>query len=794
MTVFSMCIFLNPLNAKADYNQTMHVIDATDTTLTIDWSMAAQDCLAEFKAEGYKNVKFTKLTLQYAKSPCDMNKVINGGGKALKTSARQCTIKNLKPGTDYFISVSYDYTCTKNGSPVSGGHNFQLNSAVTTNGHSKTAKLVGVTGTTATVNFGDAVEEIREAYKAEGLNPSFDDLYVGYADQEMGMEAALKKAKEIAGKQYYPLAQEQKVYTMRGLTPGHTYTVVAAAGFDDFEKDKAIFEYITLTDVKTAEVDDSDIYNYVPPQTSYDSRTDQAAEGRWFKNVNDPIKINVVFTTEAGKDSITIDWSKQKYKSLKIKPVGKEKKIYLACVKEEQYDRYADNLENGPVDNYGPNIRKAGKLVDAKEIGVDPKETSYTFTGLDPASSYVVMMRCSYKDGNTTCKKIYPYASRVLTEGGLTYDDVEKQVNKNKKDAYLYDGKVRRDGSLAHLDWTNALHEFYGQDALRPYFAQLKTNKCCWIGYAKLPESYTQNDVMNSYREALNQADYWDHFSLAANYPYTNTVVHRLDPSAKYVFAVKFYTSWYDLGWENNFDDVLFIDETGTNFLKAKATNSQYDGHPIDWRPGDEGGSGSSDEGGSGSSDEGGSGSSDEGGSGSSDEGGSGSSDEGGSGSSDEGGSGSSDEGGSGSSDEGGSANSGESSQEGGNGPRVDTETPAENSNNSSNAAGNTADSQMKGAGDQALISCGTGKISYKKLKKNSKTVKIKVENSEGKITVKDISSRKNKNIAKIKIKGRNITVKFKKGTPKGTYKFMVTVAASGNIKKTTETIKIKVK
>ena len=243
------------------------------------------------------------------------------------------------------------------------------------------------------------------------------------------------------------MVQDQKVYTLRGLTPGHTYTVVAAIRFSDYDSAKGFvrsaFEYVTLSDVKTTEVDDSDVYNYIPPQTSYDSRTDQAAEGRWFFNVKDPYRNYVTFTTEAGKDSITIDWSKQKVKSLKIKPVGKEKKIYLACVKEEHYDRYADDLENGPVDNYGPNVRKAGKLTDAKEIGVDPKETNYTFTGLDPASSYVVMMRCSVKDSYSTCDKIYPYASRVLTEGGLSYDDVVKQVKNNKKSAYLYDGKVR---------------------------------------------------------------------------------------------------------------------------------------------------------------------------------------------------------------------------------------------------------------------------------------------------------------------------------------------------------------
>ena len=43
-------------------------------------------------------------------------------------------------------------------------------------------------------------------------------------------------------------------------------------------------------------------------------------------------------------------------------------------------------------------------------------------------------------------------------------------------------------------------------------------------------------------------------------------------------------------------------------------------------------------------------------------------------------------------------------------------------------------------------------------------------------------------------IKKNKVTVTLKKGAPKGTYKFKVSVKASGNYKKTTETIKVVVK
>lgn len=85
-------------------------------------------------------------------------------------------------------------------------------------------------------------------------------------------------------------------------------------------------------------------------------------------------------------------------------------------------------------------------------------------------------------------------------------------------------------------------------------------------------------------------------------------------------------------------------------------------------------------------------------------------------------------------------------------------------------------------------------KVSLRKLKKKAQKISITVGNSDGKITVKNKSSKKLKDYLKITVKNRKITAKLKKGAKKGTYKFQVKVAADGSTKETVKTIKIVVK
>ncbi|MCR5685939.1 MAG: leucine-rich repeat protein [Lachnospiraceae bacterium] len=90
-----------------------------------------------------------------------------------------------------------------------------------------------------------------------------------------------------------------------------------------------------------------------------------------------------------------------------------------------------------------------------------------------------------------------------------------------------------------------------------------------------------------------------------------------------------------------------------------------------------------------------------------------------------------------------------------------------------------------------AEINFSSKKVSYSKLKKADRTVSITVSGSRGTVKYTNKSSSKLKKYVSI---DRDGTVTIKKGAPKGTYKIKVTVSAKGMYKKTSKTIKIKVK
>ncbi|WP_029322185.1 fibronectin type III domain-containing protein [Butyrivibrio sp. AE3004] len=767
--IFSLCIFLSPLRAKA-YDNTMFVVNATDTTLTIDWSQAAKDEKDETIANGATSFSYEYFKLSYGENPCDMNYVRNDAPKTdIPTSQTQYTIKNLKPGTDYFISVSWK---SKYSGPNYGGngwHNFQLNNAYTTKTEDKTAKLLGTTGTTASVDFRELLREVEINSLAEGKSPSSFDVTVGYADQGSGKDAAMKKAKEIAGKKYYRLTTNQGSYTMRGLTPGHSYTFVAAVRFSYSEKNgqsykyKNDFRYFTLSDIKTKSTDDSQIYPNVPAKTTLDKRKDPVVGNKYLSNITS-FGDSVAFVTKSGKDSITVDWSDQKDASMVIRAGQGESKICLVCVEEAQYDPYKDREDNGPNKNFGPNAREAVKRIDSKnKITVDPSQKSYTFTGLKPATRYLVMMKCSYKKTNSRCDLIYPFKTGIMTEGGLTDSQVRTQVEKNLVKAYMYDGTVTRDGSEAYLDWSGALAGFYGQTAFNNHYAQLTQSgtygQGAKIGYAELPKNYSANDVKASYTKALAMAGNSDYTALVVNYPYTNTRIYGLKADSKYVFAIKFDSIWYNYGNSSTYKDVIYIDETGTNFQKAIATKTTYDGHSVSGSTGNNSGK----SGGSGSN--------------------------GNNSGYNYSGNNNSDKNSQKEQSNEGAGNKQGSTNNGSAAPAIGT--PGNTTGDPGKADKNWKLANKKKS-NKAWIYYDKNKLSARALKKKAQTVTFRIENSKGKIKVKDLSA-DNGNTS-IKIKGRNVTVKFKKGAPKGTYKFSVTVGAKGKIKKTTDTIKIKVK
>jgi hypothetical protein len=712
-----------------------------------------------------------------------MDKVRREANISVNTSLRQYTIKNLKPNTSYFVSVAYEaqgkgYTT----------HNFQTNYARTTGGSPETATLLGTTGTTATVNLTDAIERVASELVPSGDYYYYFDGNAGYADQSIGKDKALKSAKEIVGKEFNPLGYKQGMYTMRGLKPGHKYTFVAGVDLTVVRKSDrkyySRFVYITLPDIATRKTDDSDIYKAKESVTRHDYREDSRRKGRTIV----PIKMGLCgmsFSSTCTENSITIDWSNEK--GLEAVRNGlKEKDIVLSCVEAENYDHYAEKQKYGPVQNYGPAVIKAADKIDAHQYTIPISKTSFTFNNLKPATRYIVMVKCSYKCPPWEGSNIYAY-DNVGTTGSKTDQEIKTQITQEFKYGYLYDATVKHDGKEAYLDWTGALNSFMGRSVFDDHYLRPLVSQFTDIGYAKLPEKYSKADVDKAYKEAERMIRECDPTAYQVEASLTNIKIYGLDPNAKYVFAISVPVTWYQYGNFHSKDAMIYADETGINFVKAKETGAQYDGHDIDMKPG--GGSGSGNSGESGSGNSGGSGSSNSGESGSGKSGGSGSSNSGEIGSGKSGGSGSSNSGESTTTPSPGAAEAG--SSEG---------NSDSSSNGSSNAAGygSTSESQIKTAempqNDFAQIICSTDKISHKKLKKKAKTVTINVENSKGAITVKDVSSKKNKNVAEVKVKERKVKVKFKKGTAKGVYKFKVTVGAYGETKKTTETIKIRVK
>ncbi len=723
ITIFSSLIFFYPIHVNA-YNNTIHVVDATDTTITIDWSMAADDAFEDQKADGNTKYKYDYFKVGYAANPCDRNKMKHN--ISVDTKKRQYTIKGLKPDTEYSIEVDWKISHSSPKTTGSTVHNFQVLDAATTSGSNKTAKFVGSTGTTATVEFGEALKEIESECREKNYKPGTYTVSVGYADQAEGTDAALKKAKEIAGKKYYKIGNKQAFYNMRGLKPKHSYTFVAAvwlgASNGNTGSYKKFFKYVQLSDIKTKDTDDSAIYNSVEPQTKFDSRKDSDAAGRYLSSTYDSYGVTLATTVTA--NTITIDWSKQKQSDRKIKAAKDEKKLCFAIVEDEQYDADADRQKYGPSFNYGPNVRKAAKKADAHQFQADVSSKSFTFSGLKPATSYTVIMKCGWENKTGFSEKIYPFLTHICTEGAKTDDEIQSHVTKDKVIAYMYDGVVKHQGTEAHLDWTNAIKNYCGQTVLSEYCARPGIDSVTDIGYAKLPADLKNaNAVKASYKAAEKMLKNTDYNALAVNYPYSNTRIYNLDPNAKYVFAVRFTTYWYLCGTRRSFTDIFYVDETGINYYKASKIGASYG---VSSSGSGQGGSG-----------------------------------------------------------QGGSENSGESG--------FGDSTGAGSSSGSGKSSGSNVNAENAKAKDLAHISCSSNKVSHKKLKKKAQTVTIKVDNSKGKITVKDVSSKKNRKVATVSVKGRKVTVKFKKGTSKGVYKFKVTVGAKDGIKKTTETFKIKV-
>ena len=763
MVIFCSVVLLNsmPVQANSDtydyggYNNAMYVVNATDTTLTVDWSDAANDLFNEFKADGRINYKFDYLKLGYAAEPYDMNNVRNNPTITLKPTDRQYTITGLKPNTRYFVSVSYatSYKLKKGGGGNSY-HNFQTSGACTTGGEKLTPKLMGTTGTTATIDYRDVLRKLESDLLAKSYSTPYSyTIYAGFADEADGIDKAQKKARSIVGRRINELSQSQGTYTMRGLTPGHSYSACIGLSYYAYDKDrnsKYFFKYIELSKIKASGADDSAKYPEIPPENKYDRRADSGCKGLASSS---SVNLNITST----EDSITVSWEKQNSSAMVIKAGQGESKICLAITEEKQYDPVADKAKYGPKYNYGPNAREVKKKVDARQVQVDPSKKSYTFKNLKKGTSYAVVMKCSYKDTNVRCDLTYPFRLGVMTKGGRSRYENEAYVEKQLQSGYTYDSStLKRDGKNLDLDWTKSLNDYCNQKALTNHYAQISkssySRNATRIGYAKLPTSGSIPDITAAYSKALANAKNVDYSALCVESPYTNTRIYGLDPKAKYVFAIIVPVSWYDYGSSNSLSVTFYADETGINYFKAKNTNSKYNGKDIS-------GKGNSNNGKGGSSNSG------------------------------KGKSGTGNSGNKGGNNNSGSSSSGNSSQSPSNVTPVGQ--PSALSTDKNDGAFEAVNKQKD---NHAWIYCNKKTLSKSKLNKKSQTVTLKIENSKGKIKVSDLTKGKCSKSTDIKIKGRKVKITFRKGSQKGTYKFKVTVGAKGRIKKTTETIKIKVK
>lgn len=118
----------------------------------------------------------------------------------------------------------------------------------------------------------------------------------------------------------------------------------------------------------------------------------------------------------------------------------------------------------------------------------------------------------------------------------------------------------------------------------------------------------------------------------------------------------------------------------------------------------------------------------------------------------------------------------------------------SKNSYNGTASDGSISNDGHSTSNADIVISQDKNKVSASKLKKKAQKVTISVENTDGKITAKNASSKKLKKYLKVSVSNGKVICKLKKGARKGTYKVKVMVSGDSSHGDITKTIKIKVK
>ncbi len=583
MAFLSVSLGLFPIKALAEDNsRTVYCIESTKNSITIDFSKAAENVLREQREKWPKcYMEKFQLTCRIPNTPGN----IAGpgfGGVTLSGSKGQYTFKELKPETQYHITVTY-YINYKPGSQQRLSSTFYCDYCTA---KTQPLKVLGTSGTTATIDFRDYLKNIKTELAANNV---YSELYLGYADQSIGKDPAIKKAKDMAGRQKINLYDTHGNYMLSGLTPGHTYAIVIYAMYHTRVDYSDIYSmrYYQATDVKTGNVDDSDLFAEDNSFVPIDSESkDEVIYG---KTLYDAGSINNIFmlSRTSTNDSITIDWSKQQSETKEIIPAKKRTNIEVSCVESENFDPDADMRQYGRKYNFGPNVRNAVKKVEASPIKVKNGEKSYTFKGLKKDTAYTVIVKCGLKDTNKTEDTVYGYVNVIFTnEKKSTYSKKMSILTKANK-AYMYDIDLKRDGSAVYLDWTSALDEFFSQTLLEDCVPgiSLTTGGLSGInrysiGYAELPDSNDEKAIEDSYKAAENMAKNYNKYeSLTIPDNYSRYRIYGLDPDKQYVFAIHFNPDIYYYGEDvSSNPQCFFADERGMNYYKAKKLNANKPG------------------------------------------------------------------------------------------------------------------------------------------------------------------------------------------------------------------------
>ena len=757
-----ICIFssMSGLVTKASYLETNWLLISSVTTKSITVDISANAA------------KFKEVNPDYNMEPYEIrvrvwnNTKNNSLIKTLSVDANATSYKitGLTPGKRYNIELYYRYS----GPHTTGTSSFEGDFSTRRKDTAYPITFLGRTDTTMSLSLKEGIEQLKKDL-AERNCTDFQTGYFfwGHAveSKTVNTKKALDKARKLAYKTTTSnYMSSSRLYKKLKPGTGHAFCVMAAYSYKDSKGVLQIGEeYFELSGVKTdvAGAYTQDDIGDTTPEKWCNDRDDAGTKDKHIFDVTKEDYYSFNIKSSSTADSVTIDWSSCEG----IKTPGKSKNYLAAIIEDPDYDAFKDMEKNGYWGNYGPNVRKAIQKVKTatKSNKVAKGKTSFTATKLKKNTRYLAILKCG-RDGKGIKYDTCYVVKRIYTTGDSARFSEEALVKSTYLSGYMYDFKVKREGDTFLVDWADAKKNFSNQEIFKKYPVKQETIFRVRIGAEPVSDCKTNKDIERAYREAYRNND-----KAERELPATRARVYGLDMSKKYVFSLQLDFCFYAEGDMCYFSEQFYCDETSEkNYLHKKALGlikeDPVNPKPDPDKPEPDKPDPNKPE-----------------------------------------------------------PNKPEPNKPEPNKPEPNKPTPAKPGNGSSDNDNNSSDGYsyggaQSGSNDKTPAKASTGgsnekmvpvgkkadnkawiyvsgkKLKAADLKKSSKKLSIKVENSEGKISIKNASSNKLKNYVKFKVKGRNISVKFKKGAPKGTYKFKVTVKAHVDKQKTTQTIKVVVK